>query len=172
MRLLALFFFLPLAALAGGLDPWTFGMTAEQVLAQVDQGPYKSFSNGDLETYAGVFAGKKCNVQFYFRDGTLRRIVALTYESTDSGGSGPAWLHTYTALRDKYGEMETPGLSGKPEEMAVQAQVRVALGLKAQMAPVKQPKDEFVFSTFSSYPSGGKTWYRIVVNIDPPRNAP
>jgi hypothetical protein len=147
-------------------------MTNEEVLAKTEQGPYKSFSNGDLETYAGVFAGKKCNVQFYFRDGTLQRIAALTYEGTDTTAATTAWAQTYMALRAIYGDIETPGMAGKDvNELMVQARVRIEGGLKAQMAPVKQPDGEFLFSTFSRYEAEGKTWYRIVVNFDPPRHA-
>ena len=131
-------------------------------------GPYKSFSNGDLETYSGQFLGKKGNVQFYFKDGTLRRIVGLTYEGIDPNAATAAWLQTYRALQEKFGDIETPGMSGEPQELAVQARVRVELGVKAQMAPKKQPRDEFYFSTFTSFTSEGKKWYRVVVNIDPP----
>ncbi len=102
------------------------------------------------------------------RDGALRRIAVLTYEGTDPNDAWATWLETYRALREKFGDIETPGLSGEGQELMVQARVRIELGLKAQMAPKKQPPDEFYFSTFSKDLHDGKAWYRVVVNIDPP----
>ncbi len=83
----------------------------------------KSFSNGDLETYSGVFCGKKANVQFYFKDGALRRIAVVTYEGNDPNDASATWLETYRALRDKFGDIETPGISGEGQELMVQALV-------------------------------------------------
>jgi hypothetical protein len=43
--------------------PWKFGMTPAEVQAIADCGPYRAFSNGDLETYEAVFDGKKRNIE-------------------------------------------------------------------------------------------------------------
>lgn len=51
-------------AFAGGFGPWSFGMSADQIQAVTASGPYRPFSNGDLETYNGDFGGKQENVQF------------------------------------------------------------------------------------------------------------
>jgi hypothetical protein len=47
-------------------------------------GPYKNFSNGDLETFNGRFHGHKENIQFFFDDGRLRRIGVYLGEGTVS----------------------------------------------------------------------------------------
>jgi hypothetical protein len=55
-------------------------MSPQEVTSQVDAGPYKSFTNGDLETYNGLFDGHKENVQFFFKEGRLVRIGVYLYE--------------------------------------------------------------------------------------------
>ena len=57
----------PSVAIAGGFGPWTFGMTAAQIRAVTDHGPYDAFTNGDLETYNATLCGQKQNVQFYLK---------------------------------------------------------------------------------------------------------
>jgi len=47
----------PVSVNAAGLPPWQFGMSKSQVNSLKEFGPYKSFSNGDLETYNGRFHG-------------------------------------------------------------------------------------------------------------------
>ena len=74
----------PLAAPAAGLPPWKFGMTKAEVASFKEFGPYKDFSNGDLETFNGRFHGRKENVQFFFDGGRLRRVGVYLGEGTDS----------------------------------------------------------------------------------------
>ena len=157
-------------ASAGDFGPWTFGMSQKEVLSHQNFGPYKTFSNGDLETYNGTFAGEKRNFQFFFKDNSLWRIGIGTYEGNSIEDATAAWLLTYSALGDKFGAIETPDISGEtPEQLSVFAKATVASGKKAQMAPVHQPSDAFVFSTFGSYAHEGQTYYTVTVNIDQPR---
>jgi hypothetical protein len=158
-----------LPALAGGFGPWAFGMTADQIRAVVASGPYRSFSNGDLETYNGEFGGKKENVQFFLRDGRLWRIAVYAYEGTDLSAATEAWAHAYSTLRGEFGSIETPKYQGtNVEELAEAARAIVAAGGKAQMAPTSQPNDAFVFSSFASFDHDGKTYYTVTVNYDQP----
>jgi hypothetical protein len=163
-------FLLSSVASAGDFGPWTFGMSQKEVLSQEAFGPYKSFSNGDLETYNGTFAGEKRNFQFYFKESSLWRIAIGTYEGHSIKDATAAWLVTYSALGEKFGAIETPDMSGEsPEQLSLLATSLVASGKKAQMAPVHQPNDAFVFSTFGSYVHDGETYYTVTVNIDQPR---
>jgi hypothetical protein len=57
--LVALFLLIPKLGFTAGLPPWQFGMTKEQVASFEQFGPYKSFKNGDLETYNGIYRGRK-----------------------------------------------------------------------------------------------------------------
>ncbi len=156
-------------AYAGGFGPWSFGMSAEQIQSIGPSGPYKSFSNGDLETYNGDFGGKKENVQFFLKDKKLWRIGIYTYEGTDIAAATRAWMHTYSTLQSQFGPLETPNYSGASlEALAESARTIVASGGKAQMAPLTQPGGEFVFCSFASYDSGGVAYYRITVSYDPP----
>lgn len=171
MRFAACLFFLITAfpAFAGGFGPWRFGMSTEEIMAVTSHGPYKSFSNGDLETYNGDFGGRKENVQFFLKDNRLWRIGVYTYEGTDLSAATQAWVHTYSTLQSQYGDLETPNYQGAtPDALAESARSIVAGGGKAQMAPIKQPDGAFVFSSFASYAHDGTTYYTVTVHHDRP----
>ena len=160
-------------AWAQDVGPWKFGMSADEIRAVSEFGPYKSFSNGDLETYAGVFAGAKRNFQFYLGDGKLRRIAIRMYEGYDLDEATGAWRDAYTALSAQFGTIETPKLTaGSIENLSQQARALIEAGSKAQMAPVKQRGGEFVFCTFMGGKApDGHTLYMVTINVDRPRDA-
>ncbi|TBR40584.1 hypothetical protein [Dyella terrae] len=163
---------------AGGLPPWRFQMTREQVMAFTDYGPYKSFSNGDLETYAGLFNGHRQNVQFFFRDGKLARIGIYLYEGQDAKAGAKVWGEAYAALKANFGAMELPNVQVEPgtdkdlppEAVGVAGGVNVTTTGKDQMAPLKQPSDKLVFASFRSALVRGETFYYVVVYYDPPHS--
>lgn len=159
----------PSVAIAGGFGPWTFGMTAAQIRAVTDHGPYDAFTNGDLETYNATLCGQKQNVQFYLKNGALWRIVVVTYEGTSGKEAVTRWAWTYECLNKRYGVLETPDIKGTNlQDLAVQAQLAVAAGAKVQMAPRSQPKGSFVFSSFNTYEVKGTTTFRVWINYDQP----
>jgi hypothetical protein len=171
MRVVALLclLFAAFPAFAGGFGPWKFGMSADEIRAAESHGPYRAFSNGDLETYSAEFGGRSQNAQFYLKDGTLWRIALRTFEGTDLSKATRAWMETYTILKELHGSLETPGLSG--EDLAALAECATAIvanGGKAQMAPVAQPEGVFVFSSFNSHTHEGVTYYMVTVNYDQP----
>jgi hypothetical protein len=171
MRFVALVLLLlaALPAFAGGFGPWTFGMSADDIRAVESHGPYRAFSNGDLETYNADFGGKSQNAQFYLKDGHLWRVALRTYEGTDLSKATQAWIETYATLERLHGPMETPGFSGENvAALAESAKAIAADGGKAQMAPVSQPNGEFVFSSFNSHTHEGVTYYMVTVNYDQP----
>ncbi len=165
------------SASAGGLPPWHFRMTPEEVTAFADYGPYKRFQNGDLETYAGLFNGHKENVQFFFRDGKLARIGIYLYEGQDAKAAASVWGQAYSALKASFGDVELPGVrleSGSDKELAPEVVgaaggANVAVKGKDQMAPLKQPSDKFVFASFYRANIQGQTFYYVTVYYDPPR---
>src|SRR5690606_36620831 len=151
----------------GGFGPWSFGMSASEIRAEGSYGLYRESFNGDLETYNADFGGAKHNAQFYLKDGHLWRIAMRTYEGADRSQAAQAWINTYVTLKETYGEIETPKLSGDtPEALAATAKSIVAAGGKAQMAPVSQKEGEFVFSSFNSFAHEGVTYYTVTVNYD------
>lgn len=134
MRFVALVFFLlaALPAFAGGFGPWTFGMSADDIRAVDSHGPYRAFSNGDLETYNADFGGKDQNAQFYLKNGYLWRVAIRMYEGTDLSNATRAWIETYATLERLHGSMETPDISGDTvDALAVSAEAIVAGGGKA-----------------------------------------
>ncbi|QWT20031.1 hypothetical protein KPL74_20065 [Bacillus sp. NP157] len=173
----------PAMAASAGTDsspmpfgPWTFGMTKDQVTAITDHGPYKSFSNGDLETYAGTFDGKPANVQFYFRDDKVVRMEVLRYEGKSAKDAARAFGDTFGVLQSLYGAIETSQMAsptpGKPmdaEGLVAASATQVDLHGKAQMAPVKQPPGAFVFSTFRKDIVQGDVYFYVYVMYDPPQ---
>jgi hypothetical protein len=160
------------SAWAGGLAPWKFGMSHEQVSAFNAQGPYKSFLNGDLETYAGQFNGVDRNVQFYFNQSGLWRISVVFYEGSDAHAALADWKAAYAALTALYGRVVVNPKATQSAELnnfdntADAAAYAVEAGAKVQMAPVQQPPEEFLFSSYQRSVMNGKTHYRVVVFLD------
>jgi len=159
----------------GGLPPWHFGMTTQEVTSKVDYGPYKLFSNGDLETYNGLFDGRKTNVQFFFNEGKVVRIGAYLYEGEDIEAATKVWADAYRALKTSYGTIETPDItldrptaSTDPDVIANAARGNVQVSGKSQMAPFNQPADAFVFASFRRNNVTGRVIYYVTVTYEPP----
>ncbi len=163
----------PALAQSAGLAPWTFGMSKAQVRSFADYGPYRSFSNGDLETYSRMYDGQKENVQFFFDNDKLRRIGVYLYEGTDPEVAREAWKQAYESLAQKYGKIEMPGIVIKPgtdpadsEAISVAAASALMFSEEVQIAPVSQPTDMFVFSSFFRRDIQGARYYWVVINLD------
>lgn len=155
--------------------PWAFGMTHKQVLTVDAYGPYRSFKNGDLETYNAVFDGHFQNFQFYFKNDRLHRISIVIYEGPDLIAAGNAWGKLYDAMKRNLGRIETPEnappVTANPASMKTfiaKAQALVKSGGKAQMAPMKQPTDAFSFASFGSYEVQGTKMYHATIYFDRP----
>lgn len=152
--------------------PWKFGMSPEEVAAIADCGPYKSFRNGDLETYSGVFAGKKENFQFFFTDGKLRRIGIYFYEGQDAEAGVEAWYRLFGVMSKMFGPLQSPDktlpLSKENSEasFATNALEIVRRAGKAQIAPLRQPKDANVFSSFVRSEVNGMQFYYVILYLD------
>ena len=164
------------AASAGGLPPWQFEMTPKQVASFSEYGPYKSFRNGDLETYSGVFNGHKENVQFFFKDGKLARIGIYLYEGSNIKEASEVWGRAYGELRSMFGEISLPDVrvssntgSLAPEVVAAASGANVDATGKTQMAPVKQPSDKIVFASFMRGNVQGQLVYVVIIYYDAPR---
>jgi len=152
--------------------PWKFGMSPEEVMGVTECGPYKSFSNGDLETYKGVLDGKEENFQFFFADKKLRRIGIYLYEGQDPVAGAKAWLALYGTISKLFGSIETPGnvSPAASEENSASFKAK-ALEIvqgpgKTQMAPLAQPKNAFVFSSFMRREVDGEKHYYVVLYFD------
>jgi len=66
----------------------------------------KSFSNGDLETFSGVFDGKEENFQFFFAEKQLRRIGVYLHEGQDPIAGAEVWLALYGTMTKYFGPLE------------------------------------------------------------------
>ena len=172
--LLVLFSWLLAGQAFAGCDslPWKFGMSPEEVAGIIECGPYKSFSNGDLETYKGVFDGKEQNFQFFFTDKRLRRIGIYLYEGQDPAAGSKKWLALYDSMTKLFGRLETPdNVSPATGEKAAASFEAKALEMvqgpgKTQMAPLVQPKDAFVFSSYMRREVNGEQYYYVVLYFD------
>ena len=74
-------------------------MTKAQVGGFKEFGPYKTFSNGDLETFNGRFHGRKENIQFFFERGRLRRIGVYLGETADPKKAVAMFERAYRLLQ-------------------------------------------------------------------------
>jgi hypothetical protein len=166
---------MPTPANAADAFPWKFNMSPDEVSAVQEFGPYRTFKNGDLETYKGLYSGHEENFQFFFTDNKLRRIGIYLYEGHDLQVAGRKWLDLYDALSHSYGQVETPDnqVAVPASEEGRQAFVDTAFSVvadkaKTQMAPIKQPAESLVFSSFSRADVEGERWYYVVVYFDRP----
>jgi hypothetical protein len=172
--LLVLFLWLLAGQAFAGCDslPWKFGMSPAQVAAVTECGPYKAFSNGDLETYKGIFDGEEQNFQFFFADKQLRRIGIYLYEGQDPRAGANEWLALYGTMTKLFGPLETPdNVSPAASEMAANSFRAKALEIvqgsgKTQMAPLAQPKDALVFSSYMRREVDGENHYYVVLYFD------
>jgi hypothetical protein len=166
---------MPTSGIAADAFPWKFNMSPDEVSAVQEFGPYRTFKNGDLETYKGIYNGHEENFQFFFTDNKLGRIGVYLYEGHDLQAAGRKWLDLYESLSHSYGQVETPDsqVAVLSSEEGRQAFVDTALSVladtaKTQMAPIKQPAEFFVFSSFSRADVEGERWYYVAVYFDRP----
>lgn len=156
------------SAWSSDFGPWRFGMSIVEVQSFEKLGPYRSFSNGDLETYEGIFEAHKEDFQFFFDGAGLRRVGVYLYEGTDLDSAMQKWQYAHDVLARRYGELEMPGglaapKDGSPSRETVLADVRsrIAAGQKVQLASLHQSQELFTYS--SSWPAviGGVTHYYV-----------
>jgi len=170
IALLVLLF--PISAFSAEVPPWNFGMTKAEVASFKEFGPYKEFSNGDLETINGRFHGRKENIQFFFEHGRLRRIGVYLGQGTDAKKAVATFERAYRLLQQDYGKIEVPemkvsgGGTPPPAVIAAGAIANADVTGKTQMAPVHQPKDVFVFSSTYRYNIGGTKSFAIAIFFD------
>lgn len=177
------FALLPLNAMAeSGLSPWRFGMTPTEVTSFSKQGPYRSFSNGDLEAFNYPLNGQALNVQFFFEPQDkgaprLSRIAIAFYEGNDLEKAKEGWRRAYAYLQESFGPVELPDIkvtvAGSANVSAQQALAPPVLAHavaanavvtgKTQMAPKTQPADKHVFSSFLAKEFGGENLYIVFV---------
>ena len=155
--------------------PWTFGMSKAQVSTLKAYGPYRSFKNGDLETYNAVFDGHFRNFQFFFHEDHLRRIGISTYEGNDLTAATQAWGDLYESMKSNFGGMKTPankapakGAADSMKAFETVARAVVEHGGKAQMAPLQQPADARAFASFIGHETQGTMFYYVTLYFDPP----
>jgi hypothetical protein len=167
-------FLLPSSTFAAGLAPWKFGMTKAEVVSFKEFGPYKTFSNGDLETFNGRFQGRKENIQFFFVKNRLHRIEVNLFEGVGAKKAIAACERAYEALQHDYGKVEVPAMinrGGKASPPVAVGDGMIANAMvtgKTQMAPVLQPKDKFLFVSVRCLSLAGNKFFSVVLFIDPP----
>jgi hypothetical protein len=156
-----------------GLPPWQFGMTPTQVASFKEFGPYRAFSNGDLETFSGRFHGRKQNIQFYFQSSRLRRIAVDLGEGTDRKKAVATCQQLYELLQRDYGPVTIPedksprGAKAAPAGVqAIAATTNADLFGSTHIVPIRQPKDMRVFGSVRSAIVSGQKWFYVEVNFD------
>ena len=163
-------------AACAGLGPWHFGMSRAEVMNVQEYGPYKDVrATGGIETFNGIFDGKKSNIAFTFDDRGLKRIYIFIYEGRNLDEAIRAWQSTYEYLQRTYGAVETPtigvGANSDPvtsEVLSIAARVELSVTGKVQMAPKPMPSDARVFSSFYKREFQGSPMYYGFLNFDRP----
>jgi hypothetical protein len=147
-------------------------MTPAQVASFKDSGPYKTFSNGDLETFNGRFHGVKHNVQFYFQNGRLRRIAVNFGEGTDRKKAVAACEQLYELLQRDYGGVTIPedkspkGAKAAPGVQAIAATMNADVTGITHLIPSKDPAGMRVLGLVRSAVVGGEKWFYVTLNFE------
>lgn len=149
-------------------------MSKQQVTSFTKFGPYRTFKNGDIETFKGMFRGHKQNIQFFFANNRLTRIGVYLGESTDRDRAIATFRQAYDLLQMDYGKVVIPEVHVAANSGPVSADV-LAIGAAANayvtgsthILPVNQPKDIRVSGVIMSYVSGGAKWFAIAIFFDP-----
>jgi hypothetical protein len=165
------------SASPGGLPPWHFHMTPDQVRSFNDYSPYDEVGKDSLATHYAVFNGALEYVEFDFKDGGLFRLGVYLYYGTDLARASEVWGHSFTTLKSLYGDVKLPdaGAYGAASSAPTEANVAmggmkiVQAGGKTRLTPATQPADAYVFSTFRSMEKNGKTHYFVILYYEPPR---
>jgi hypothetical protein len=149
-------------------------MTASEIMSFDKYGPYKTFKNGNPETFKAPFWGKDENAQFFLdKTGRLERIGVFVYEGPDLDEAASEWFRAYEGLKRDHGSVELSWLqdtsaASDPVELTKAARTTVETKGKIQMAPVAQPADRRVFSSFWRNDIEGQRTYYVTVNFDRP----
>ncbi len=163
-------------AVGAGLGPWRFGMSRADVMNIQEYGPYKDVRlTGGIETFNGVFDGKKSNIAFDFDDRGLKRIHIFVYEGRSVDEAVVAWKFTYDYLQRTYGAVETPTIKVgansdpvTPEALSIAVRVELSVTGKVQMAPKPMPRDAKVFSSSFQRQFQGAPFYYVFLYFDRP----
>jgi hypothetical protein len=157
----------------GGLGGYRLGMSPAEVQAVRDCAPYRPVpSTGGLECPAFEIAGKRRNISFVFEPTVgLRKIQVWFYEGRDPAAAEAALRELISYLEQEYGALESNSLPpGAPVTAkalrAVVDKPATAGALKAQLKPVKNPLDKFVFASLIHAPTD--VWY-LFYYVQPPR---
>lgn len=159
------------ATAASGLGPWKFGMSRDEVKAISQFGPYKSFSNGDLEIHAYEFDRQKRNVQFFFDGRGLNRIEINYYEDREPAQATAAFRDVCEYYRREYGQVEAKFFN-EPQNadcmtIAEAATAQVEKTGKVQIAPPHSSSDLRSFSSYRINNVLGTKFYSVVLYLDP-----
>lgn len=153
---------------AGAVDelPWKAGMSQEQVRAVSEFGPYRAFSNGDLETYKGRWDGRDENFQFYFKDGKLVRASIYFYEGAAPAEAAARWLTLRRSMAQHFGPLEAADVAATSDDaFQADAQAAVAQGTRRLMAPAGS-HGRPVFAMLTREEIEGRATYFAILHFD------
>lgn len=154
-----------------GLPPWRFGMTPQQVSSFPQHAPYYMFTNGDLETFSGIFDGRQQNIQFFFDDGRLEKIGVNLYEGADAESSRLAWVDAYHALHRQYGvldlTLDCASPTYEPEVLSHAAKRDVLAGGMQQMTPAQHMPGMSVYATYAGAQIKGHRYFYVFILFEP-----
>ena len=159
-----------LAASAGGVGPYRFGMTKQQVLAVRECASYRDVpGRSQLECPNFPFAGRPRDTFLIFRPEGLSSVQIWFYEGKDRGQAEAAMDDLFTYMRKEYGGKELKGPSAtstRKELLRRLDQQTPSQGFtRVQWRPKKQPDGAQVFASVFRHVRRG---YYIFLQVDDP----
>jgi hypothetical protein len=167
-----------------GFGPWRLGMSKEQVVAFVEQGPYNDVAAGNVETASATFAANKVKATFVFGAAGLATIKLHNYEGSDWREAHKFALQVFDQFKAKHGGANVKEVSDNIDREALDLILRQTLGTAETMNKVYTPKGQYLLQTFDMVPmkqpaegrlhcqwtyDGKSNTYSVFVYLDLPR---
>ncbi|MEO8316357.1 MAG: hypothetical protein ABI645_16365 [Pseudomonadota bacterium] len=135
-----------------GLGPWRLGMSKEQVVSFVEQGPYADAVSGAAETASAPFAGHKVKATFMFGAAGVATIRFHNYEGSDWQAAHTAALEVFDLFKATYGGANVKEVSDNIDREELSLILRQTLGTAEAMNKRYTPNGQYLTMTFDMFP--------------------
>lgn len=135
-----------------GIGPWRLGMSKEQVLSFVDQGPYADTASGGSEAAGAKFRDQKVGASFVFASTGLSSIQVKVYEGSDWQKAVTAVLGVFDHFKASWGGANAKDLADNPSRDEMDLILRQTLGTAEQMSDDREKSGSYMVMTFDMMP--------------------
>jgi hypothetical protein len=141
-----------LAADDPGAGPWRLGMSKEQVVSFVEQGPYTDGTSATVETDNARFAGRKVKATFVFGAAGLATIQMQNYAGSDWREAEKAALEVFDHFKAQHGGANVADVSDNISRDELDLILRQTLGTAETRNKRYTANGQLMIETFDMVP--------------------